>query len=129
VIDFPLDGKESKTRYLRLSQGSSGALVAVYPLTGRMHQIRQHFKMLGRPILGDKRYGGRPLPGFTGHLLHSFITQLVHPATGEALVIPAPLPAPLLQTLTRLTGLKEETLLKRLEQVPPAEAPSPSEAE
>ncbi|WP_183363392.1 RluA family pseudouridine synthase [Geomonas limicola] len=129
MIDFPLDGKESQTRYLRLSQGSSGALVAVYPLTGRMHQIRQHFKMLGRPILGDKRYGGRPLPGFTGHLLHSFVTQLVHPATGEALVIPAPLPAPLLQTLTRLTGLKEETLLKRLEEVPPAEAPSPSEAE
>lgn len=129
MIDLPLDGKESQTRYLRLFQGSAGSLLAVYPLTGRMHQIRQHFKMLGHPILGDKRYGGRKLPGFTGHLLHSFTTRLVHPATGEPLEIPAPLPAPLLTTLTRLTALKEETLFQRLDEIPPTEFLSPSEAE
>ena len=129
MIDLPLDGKESQTRYLRLFQGSAGSLLAVYPLTGRMHQIRQHFKMLEHPILGDKRYGGRVLPGFTGHLLHSFTTRLIHPATGEALEIPAPLPAPLCQILLRLTALKEETLFHALNEIPPSETFSLAEAD
>jgi 23S rRNA pseudouridine955/2504/2580 synthase len=120
-IDEPLDGKESQTRYLRLFQGGGRSLVAVYPLTGRMHQIRQHFKIIGNPILGDKRYGGKPLPGFTGHALHSFTTRLIHPATEEPLEIPAPLPEPLFRLLCRLTALKEETLLKALDEIPASE--------
>ena len=120
-IDAPLDGKESQTRYLRLFQGSAGALVAVYPLTGRMHQIRQHFKMIGHPILGDRRYGGRPIPGFTGHALHSFSTTLQHPATGEEIRIPAPLPAPLLGILSRLTSRDEEALFQALDGIPASE--------
>ena len=121
MIDAPLDGKESQTRYLRLFQGGGVALLAVYPLTGRMHQIRQHFKMIGHPILGDKRYGGRALTGFTGHALHSFTTRLVHPATEEQIDIPAPLPAPLLRLVSRFSSVKEETLLDALDQVPAAE--------
>lgn len=121
TIDAPLDGKESQTRYLRLFRGGAGSLVAVYPITGRMHQIRQHFTMIGHPILGDKRYGGRALPGFTGHVLHSFSTRLIHPATEEPVEIPAPLPAPLFRLLCRLTGLKEETLLKALDAIPASE--------
>jgi len=127
MIDAPLDGKESQTRYLRVFQGSAGALLAVYPLTGRMHQIRQHFKMTGHPILGDKRYCGRPLSGFTGHALHSFTTRLVHPATEEPLEIPAPLPAPLLRLLCKVNGVEEQTLLRALDQIPASElAPLPA---
>jgi len=122
TIDAPLEGKESQTRYLRLFHGGGVTLVAVYPITGRMHQIRQHFKMIGHPILGDKRYGGKPLSGFTGHALHSFNTRLIHPATEEPLEIPAPLPAPLFRLLSRLTGMNEETLLKALNEIPPSEA-------
>lgn len=121
TIDAPLDGKESQTNYLRLFQGGGRSLVAVYPLTGRMHQIRQHFAILGNPILGDKRYGGRALPGFTGHTLHSFTTRLIHPATEEPIEIPAPLPDPLFRLLCRLTALKEETLLRALDQIPASE--------
>ena len=121
VIDAPLDGKESQTRYLRLFHGEAGSLLAVYPLTGRMHQIRQHFKILGHPILGDKRYGGRPLSGFTGHALHSFTTRLIHPATEEPIEIPAPLPAPLFRLLCKLTGLSEGALLKALDEIPASE--------
>jgi len=121
VIDAPLEGKESQTSYVRLFQGGGVALLAVYPLTGRMHQIRQHFKMIGHPILGDKRYGGRPLTGFTGHALHSFNTSLVHPATGEQVEIPAPLPTQLLRLASRFGSVSEETLLGALEQVPSAE--------
>jgi 23S rRNA-/tRNA-specific pseudouridylate synthase len=125
-IDAPLDGKESRTKYLRLSQGGGATLVAVYPLTGRMHQIRQHFKMIGHPILGDRRYGGKSVIGLDGHALHSFTTRLVHPATGEQVEIPAPLPAQLLRLVTKLTGLNEEALLSALDEVPPSEATVPS---
>jgi 23S rRNA pseudouridine955/2504/2580 synthase len=117
-IDLPLDGKESLTRYLRVRQGNGSALLAVYPLTGRMHQIRQHFKMTGHPILGDKRYGGRPVAGFTGHALHSFTTRLVHPATEQVIEIPAPLPAPLLQLICQVNGIDEAALLKELDKIP-----------
>lgn len=121
TIDAPLDGKESQTSYLRLFQGGGVALLAVYPLTGRMHQIRQHFRMIGHPILGDKRYGGRGLSGFTGHALHSFRTTLVHPATGEELDIPAPLPEQLLRLATRCGSVNEESFLGALNEVPAAE--------
>jgi RluA family pseudouridine synthase len=121
MIDAPLDGKESQTKYLRLHQGRAGTLLAVYPLTGRMHQIRQHFKIIGHPILGDKRYGGRPLAGFTGHALHSFTTRLIHPATEEAIEIPAPLPAELFRLICKLGGLNDEGLLKALDEIPPSE--------
>lgn len=122
TIDAPLDGKESQTRYQRVFQGSGGAFLAVYPLTGRMHQIRQHFKMTGHPILGDKRYGGKHLSGYGGHALHSFTTHLVHPATEESLVIPAPLPAALVKLLCKVNAVDEETLLRALEEIPLAEA-------
>ncbi|GFO57197.1 RNA pseudouridine synthase [Geomonas sp. Red276] len=120
-IDAPLDGKESLTRYVRLFNGGGTALVAVYPLTGRMHQIRQHFKLIGHPILGDRRYGGKSVTGLTGHALHSFTTRLVHPATGEPLEIPAPLPAELLTLLTRLSAQHEEALLQALSDIPACE--------
>ena len=104
TITVPLDGKESETRYRVLFRGEFGSLAAVYPLTGRMHQIRQHFRLSGHPIMGDKRYGGPPLPGLPGHALHSFRTILTHPGTGQKLHIFAPLPEQLLALIARLTG-------------------------
>ncbi len=104
TIVAPLAGKESETRYRVLFQGEYESLAAVYPLTGRMHQIRQHFRLSGHPIMGDLRYGGPPFPGLVGHALHSFRTILTHPATGRKLEIFAPLPEPLLAIIARLTG-------------------------
>lgn len=122
MIDAPLEGKESQTGYLRLFQGGGMTLLAVYPVTGRMHQIRQHFRMIGHPILGDKRYGGRAVTGFTGHALHSFRTTMVHPASGEAIDIPAPLPNQLVRLASRVGSVSEQMLLSALGQVPAAEA-------
>jgi tRNA pseudouridine32 synthase/23S rRNA pseudouridine746 synthase len=33
------------------------SLVQVTPVTGRRHQIRRHFDMIGHPVMGDPRYG------------------------------------------------------------------------
>ncbi len=101
IITAPLNGKEAETRYRVLFQGEKWALTAVYPVTGRMHQIRQHLSISGHPIIGDRRYGGPPLSGLAGHLLHSFRTDFTHPATNRELRIFAPLSVQLLAFISR----------------------------
>jgi 23S rRNA pseudouridine955/2504/2580 synthase len=95
IITEPLDEKESETRYEVLAKGSGCSLLAVVPISGRMHQIRRHMEMIGHPVLGDKRYGSQVLPGLTGFALHSFRTALAMP-NDSTLVVCAPLPKELL---------------------------------
>ena len=38
------------------------SLVSVEPVTGRTHQIRVQFASRGHAVVGDRRYGGIPLP-------------------------------------------------------------------
>jgi len=53
-------GKPSATVVRRLvaTFGDGTALIAVEPLTGRMHQIRCHLAHAGFPIANDVKYGG-----------------------------------------------------------------------
>lgn len=54
------DGKSARSLYHVMDKASSDfAHVCFWPLTGRTHQIRVHSVLLGAPILGDDRYGGR----------------------------------------------------------------------
>lgn len=55
--DHP-DAQASHSRYRTLAANEEAALVELEPLTGRMHQLRVHLASIGRPILGDVRYGG-----------------------------------------------------------------------
>lgn len=73
--------------------------------TGRTHQIRVHLTNEGHAIVGDDKYGdfalnkamarGEAVPdlGFDRMFLHARELRFVHPATGEALHLVAPLPA------------------------------------
>jgi 23S rRNA pseudouridine955/2504/2580 synthase len=38
--------------------GKRAALLALWPRTGRTHQLRVHCAAIGCPILGDGKYGG-----------------------------------------------------------------------
>lgn len=125
TIDAPLDGKDAHTSYRTLFQGVGGALVALYPLTGRMHQIRKHLRFIGRPIRGDRRYGGPPLAGYAGHGLHAFRVALRHPETGRELSVCAPLPEGLLFLIRELSGDAYADLLRTLPGIPP-KTPAPS---
>jgi 23S rRNA pseudouridine955/2504/2580 synthase len=115
VIDAPLDGKECRTRYRILVAGGGCSLLEVVPLSGRMHQIRRHLEMIGHPILGDRRYGGRELAELAGFALHSFRTGLTMP-DGRQLVVCAPLAEELL-ALCRQGGIGAEVLLPLLASV------------
>lgn len=58
-IHLPLDGKSAATFYEVISYNASDDIstLEVTLKTGRYHQIRRHFAMLGFPVIGDPRYG------------------------------------------------------------------------
>lgn len=85
-IDLPTD-KHPTSRY---------SLVRVTPETGRMHQIRKHFKHIFHPIIGDRPHGcNKQNRLFVEHfrmntmLLHAEKLEFNHPVTGEPLRIEA----------------------------------------
>ena len=52
-----VSGKSSITKYYVIDKiDDQMALVALYPITGRTHQLRLHMNHLGSPIIGDKKY-------------------------------------------------------------------------
>ncbi len=74
------------------------SLVALYPKTGRQHQLRRHMKHISHPIIGDTRYGksehNKLFIENTGSrrlLLAATQLKLWHPLTGADLTIEAPL--------------------------------------
>jgi len=53
------NGKISITEYKVINEvGSRVGLLALYPKTGRTHQIRVHLESINAPILGDRKYTG-----------------------------------------------------------------------
>ena len=52
-------GKQAITEYKILDKVSSRVgLIALYPKTGRTHQLRVHLENINAPIVGDKKYNG-----------------------------------------------------------------------
>jgi 23S rRNA pseudouridine1911/1915/1917 synthase len=97
-IDSDIDTKPSMTRYEKIDSLVSTKysflnLVALYPYTGRKHQLRIHLSSIGTPILGDKLYAKEGLISKgNGLYLHAYSIGFVHPITHTTLVIRSPLP-------------------------------------
>ena len=51
-----VSGKFAKTYMKTLVKNSNYALVSLYPITGRTHQLRLHMNYIGCSIIGDKKY-------------------------------------------------------------------------
>lgn len=67
------------------------SLIELHLETGRTHQIRVHMKYIGHPLPGDFLYN----PDYSiikRQPLHSFQLEFIHPVTGEAMCITAPVP-------------------------------------
>ena len=94
---------------------SALSLVEATLRTGRTHQIRVHMQSQNCPIAGDERYGdytaNRRLKklGLKRMFLHAHRLELEHPASGEILVLTAPLPEELRQMLEGLRQEQEAT--------------------
>lgn len=106
-IDIPSD-KHSTSRY---------SLVEVKPETGRMHQIRKHFKHIFHPIIGDRPHGCNKQNklfvekfNMNTMLLHAQKIAFVHPVTQQNITIEAPLQSEFIRTM-ELVGMKSEEFL------------------
>jgi 23S rRNA pseudouridine1911/1915/1917 synthase len=94
-------GAPSLTLYRRLHTNGKYSLLAVFPQTGRTHQIRLHLSAIGHPICGDCLYGHEG-NGFSRTCLHAVRLTFPHPANGNALSVFAPLAEDLRLLLDRL---------------------------
>lgn len=91
------------TRWRVVASTGSTHLLEVEPQTGRMHQIRVHLSIEGRPLLGDPYYGGAAtLKGeaVPRLMLHAASLNFPHPTAGGRFVVKAPLPADFLAVLS-----------------------------
>jgi 23S rRNA pseudouridine955/2504/2580 synthase len=53
------EGQKALTHFKVMDRaGDRAALLALWPRTGRTHQLRVHCAEIGCPILGDRKYGG-----------------------------------------------------------------------
>jgi 23S rRNA pseudouridine1911/1915/1917 synthase len=85
------DGKKAITNYCVEKYLLESTVLKLFPKTGRTHQIRVHMSHIGHPLVGDALYGGREI-GIKRQALHCRSIKLIHPITGETIVLEAPLP-------------------------------------
>lgn len=83
------DGAPAETLYRTLASGGGCSLVAVFPQTGRTHQIRLHLSVIGHPLCGDALYG-REGDGFDRTMLHAARLSFLHPQSGKPIAVYAP---------------------------------------
>lgn len=83
------EGKLALTKYRVLADNGEKAVIMLSPVTGRTHQLRVQLAGIGCPITGDDLYGNAS-PLISRQALHSALTVLPHPETGETLSLFAP---------------------------------------
>lgn len=88
-------GKEAVSLYQVLKRFKKSTLVALYPQTGRTHQLRLHMHHLGHPILGDEKYGRKE--SFSRLALHAQSIAFDHPITKNWIEFSCPVPSEFLQ--------------------------------
>ncbi|HEY6241364.1 MAG TPA: RluA family pseudouridine synthase [Burkholderiales bacterium] len=109
-VSVDREGKESATVFRKKKGFRDYTLLSAELLTGRTHQIRVHLAHLGFPIAGDDKYGDFELnralarQGLKRMFLHAGELEFLHPLSGDALKLHAPLPEDLSHFLDSLEG-------------------------
>jgi len=87
VIDC-VRGKKALTEWTVLEWMASTTRIALFPKTGRSHQLRVHMEAIGHPIVGDPIYGN-PIGRL---MLHAETLVFWHPQSGEPIRLECPAP-------------------------------------
>lgn len=106
-VNVDEEGLPAHTHYRVLQHKNDVSLVEVVPHSGRKHQIRVHLAAIGHPVVGDNLYcyGGLPFlwkyycyrrfpwcSKLTGHGLHAWNLEIVHPYSQRRLAFCATWP-------------------------------------
>ncbi len=83
------EGKHSISNYRVVERRTDTTLIELEPVTGRTNQLRIHCELIGHPIVGDTRRGGRP---FARLCLHAQTLAFPHPATNNIIRLETPMP-------------------------------------
>jgi 23S rRNA pseudouridine1911/1915/1917 synthase len=94
-VQFDDSAKEAVTVYEVLKRHEGITYVALYPQTGRTHQLRVHMAHLKHPILGDEKYGKKN--SFPRLALHAQSIGFTHPARGVFVEFSTPAPKEFLE--------------------------------
>jgi len=108
-------GREARTDWRVIARLGGFTLLEVSLHTGRTHQIRVHFSALRHPVVGDTLYGAARqehagkiiLPALGRPFLHAARIGFLHPRTGEAVEVRAPLAPELRAWLAGLVAALE----------------------
>ncbi len=99
------NGREARTHFQvdeRFTHPPT-ALLTCRLETGRTHQIRVHLTAIGHPVVADTTYGGRRATlGLKRPFLHATHLSFEHPITSEPVHFDSPMPADLLEVVTKL---------------------------
>lgn len=94
MVDFD-QGKSAQTNWEVISRDMRRGTtrVALYPVTGRTHQLRVHMAEIDHPILGDDFYAHEAAFKAEDRLmLHAHKLMVRHPVSGEDIWFEAPMP-------------------------------------
>lgn len=88
-----IDGKSALTRWEVIAREKGVTRVALYPVTGRTHQLRIHMAEIDHPILGDDFYAHHDAFHAEDRLhLHAHKLMVYHPHTHVPLWFESPCP-------------------------------------
>jgi len=105
TISFSIENKKAITKYKLLQKRKGYSIIDVAPTTGRTNQIRIHFKMIGHPLLGDRKFSfGRDFKvKFKRVALHANEIKFRHPKSREDVCFFSPLP----EDMSRFSGMSQ----------------------
>ncbi len=93
MVDYD-NGKSAQTNWEVLEREKGDVTrIALYPITGRTHQLRVHMAEIGHPILGDDFYAHELAFKAEKRLqLHAHKLMIYHPKGGEQIWFESPCP-------------------------------------
>jgi 23S rRNA pseudouridine955/2504/2580 synthase len=102
-----LDGKnrDARTKVSVLAAAAGRSLILAEIETGRTHQIRAQAALHGHPLSGDRKYGGKRLPGEKGFLLHAWKLEFKEPCLSVPARFEASLPDYFHEAIDDLFGI------------------------